>query len=67
MEAFATILIIFPFLHCLKANVVHPSSNWKPNLKRYPVEHFCRTPVLGLGLGVDFTFAMTEKTTATLV
>ena len=26
----------------------------------------CRTPVLGLGLGVDFTFAMTEKTTATL-
>ena len=27
----------------------------------------CRTPVLGLRLGVDFTFAMKEKTTATLV
>ena len=30
------------------------------------VRHFCQTPVLGLGLGVDFTFPPRNKTTSTL-
>ena len=31
----------------------------------YKHHYFCQTPVLGLGLGVDFTFPLCNKTTST--